>query len=496
MSILFADGWEWAPASTASTAVNVYGWTNTANNIVGTQERGTGGHTGNGYIRFGYSTGAGANQRGAIYRDLPSNINTLRVAGRFNSANSGGAVWITIADSTTAQLALTKDATTNTLSIRRGDGTGTALVTSTNTITGNTWYHVELAVEISDTVGTATVWVNGTSWATVSSADTQAGTNAYANRVYIGHHVAPTSPSASNFLLIDDIIIANSDNSQGRIGTASVKQMHATTAGTTQDWTRLVDAGASVATADAGGTAGSSGAAAGQPATNGFDFDDITYWQASASGANRWLSYDFGSATALNGFRLLQSSGVNNKSTAYKIQASTDNSTWVDIYTYASAAPTDSATVAFGATYTYRYWRALTTFAVAVAWRITTFQLFDDSIGLAGNVGDINAYDSDTTYISTSTSNHVGLSGLSDFTLGSDYVHAVIVKALARDDAGATTNQVQPMVRVSSTNYDGSATTTGATYVAAQSVWEENPYTSDAWSDAELDALQAGVKRV
>ena len=492
MSILFAESWE-NTLDNGSLAVS--GWTNTANNISGGVIHTTSARTGIACLRFLYTTGA-ANQRGAIYRDLPANISTLRVAGGFNSANSGGAIWITIADSTTAQLALTKDATTNTLSIRRGDGTGTALATSTNTITGNTWYHVELAVEISNTVGTATVWVNGTSWATVSSADTQAGTNAYANRVYIGHHVTPTSPAATNTLLVDDLIVANNDNSQGRIGTASVKPMYATVAGTTQDWTRLVDAGASVATADNGGTISSSGAAAGQPATNGFDFDDTTYWQASASGANRWLSYDFGAAQALKGFRLSQSSGVNNKSTAYKIQASTDNSTWVDIYTYAAAAPTDSSTIAFGATYTYRYWRALTTSAPAVAWRIYILQLFDDSIGPASNVGDIGGFDSDTTYISTSTAGHVALSGLSNFTLGSDYVHAVIVKALARDDAGATTNQVQPMVRVSSTNYDGSATTTGATYIAAQSVWEENPYTSDAWSDAELDALQAGVKRV
>lgn len=60
---------------------------------------------------------------------------------------------------------------------------GTLLGTSTNTLSSNTWYYIELVVTVNNTTGTVEVYVNGTKtgWIDLTSQDTQASSSAQAN---------------------------------------------------------------------------------------------------------------------------------------------------------------------------------------------------------------------------------------------------------------------------------------------------------------------------
>jgi hypothetical protein len=62
------------------------------------------------------------------------------------------------------------------------------------------------------------------------------------------------------------------------------------------------------------------------------------------------------------------------------------------------------------------------------------------------------------------------------------------------DDAGPHT--VRPFVRISSTDYFGTAFSVTGAYVNSQYIWEVSPATAVAWTDGEIDGAEFGVELV
>ena len=62
-----------------------------------------------------------------------------------------------------------------------------------------------------------------------------------------------------------------------------------------------------------------------------------------------------------------------------------------------------------------------------------------------------------------------------------------------KDDAGAAT--IRQLIRTGSTDYEGSDVVVGDNYTYAQAIRETNPNTSAAWTESEINGLEAGVKR-
>jgi hypothetical protein len=102
--------------------------------------------------------------------------------------------------------------------------------------------------------------------------------------------------------------------------------------------------------------------------------------------------------------------------------------------------------------------------------------------------------DSDTTYNSESsagdhdtyTYGSVGLSGT---------VKGVQVNMLVRSD-GAGSETVAPMVRLSATDYQGTTQGLTTSYTDVFQVYETSPDTSTAWTVAEIDGAEFGIKLV
>jgi hypothetical protein len=77
--------------------------------------------------------------------------------------------------------------------------------------------------------------------------------------------------------------------------------------------------------------------------------------------------------------------------------------------------------------------------------------------------------------------------------LTSQTVYGVQVNAaVLKDDAGA--KSVATFVRSSSTNGDGASTVLGTSQVYVSQVFETDPNGSIAWTEASVNAMEAGVK--
>lgn len=118
-----------------------------------------------------------------------------------------------------------------------------------------------------------------------------------------------------------------------------------------------------------------------------------------------------------------------------------------------------------------------------------------------GSYTDIDEFALNTAdYIEAIATNLVETSTLSNINAAySTYnVKAVGVAMRASNDSGSVISDLQACVRVSSLNYFSpnlGLPKDGSDY-SLQYIWETNPNTSAAWSQAAVNALEAGVKSV
>lgn len=101
--------------------------------------------------------------------------------------------------------------------------------------------------------------------------------------------------------------------------------------------------------------------------------------------------------------------------------------------------------------------------------------------------------DDDTTYNYESTAGDRDSYTYSNMLHNAASILAVaLVPRVKKDDATART--VKRFVRISGTDYDGTAVGVPAGYAYLQEVLQTNPATAAAWTPTEVNALEAGIK--
>lgn len=125
-----------------------------------------------------------------------------------------------------------------TLSVTR-NGSSVTGGTSTNALSINTWYFIEMKVTIADSISanSCKVKVNGNDWITVTTGqDLKNTANATANAVGFGHGVTTGSGWFFDF---DDIYICDGNGSTNNnfLGDCRIETLYPSGAGTTTAWT-------------------------------------------------------------------------------------------------------------------------------------------------------------------------------------------------------------------------------------------------------------------
>jgi len=104
--------------------------------------------------------------------------------------------------------------------------------------------------------------------------------------------------------------------------------------------------------------------------------------------------------------------------------------------------------------------------------------------------------DGDTTRLYTPTDNRVATFKLENRTSESGTINSVTVFINTRG-LDPVSNTVQVALRTSATDYfSADKTYNNTAYHLESNVWSTNPNTSAAWTWAEIDALEAGMKRI
>lgn len=108
------------------------------------------------------------------------------------------------------------------------------------------------------------------------------------------------------------------------------------------------------------------------------------------------------------------------------------------------------------------------------------------------NVAEV-PHDSDTSYITSSTSGDVTTVNLDSSATGgvSGTIAAVQVVGIVRDTGGASSMSIR--AKSSATNSDTTAVDPGTAYKALSKILTTDPNTSAAWTTSGLDALEIGV---
>ncbi len=121
---------------------------------------------------------------------------------------------------------------------------------------------------------------------------------------------------------------------------------------------------------------------------------------------------------------------------------------------------------------------------------------FTPSTGSNYQCCDETQENSDTDYVSSSTTNHVDSYAMGNLSSTPLTIFAVQVTVTHRkDDAGSHT--ISPLIHVSSTDYTtGSAFSSLDSYSMASSIWTTNPNTSAAWIASGVNGMEAGIKLV
>ena len=109
------------------------------------------------------------------------------------------------------------------------------------------------------------------------------------------------------------------------------------------------------------------------------------------------------------------------------------------------------------------------------------------------NVDDVGDHDVDATYNYTSSAGNIDLYTLSNLSVATGTIKGVQVCTTARkDDANA--RNIRRVLRSGGTNYEGTDIPLASTYVQYTEILETDPATAAAWTIANVNALEAGVK--
>lgn len=104
-------------------------------------------------------------------------------------------------------------------------------------------------------------------------------------------------------------------------------------------------------------------------------------------------------------------------------------------------------------------------------------------------------HDSDTSYITATTTNIKDLYGLSDLALTSGVIKGIAHNFTARKTDLNPTN-IEPIIEVNGSEYTSTSQSMTTSYLNYQTIWENNPDTASAWTYSDIDSLIAGIQTV
>ena len=141
-----------------------------------------------------------------LTKTLPGNISPLIAGFRFSTPLTAANVGVILYDGITAQASVSINVTTGNISVRSGGITGTALATSSASVTANTTHYLEFDIAIG-TSASYQVWLDGVSIIS-GTGNTRGGTSDnYVNSFSIG-----ANPDGA-FLVFDDLYLFDSTGS-------------------------------------------------------------------------------------------------------------------------------------------------------------------------------------------------------------------------------------------------------------------------------------------
>lgn len=168
---------------------------------------------------------------GQLYKSFTNNYTTLIMGGAVYVASFSNTVIFAFTDNTTIQTCVFLNSAGK-LEIRRGESS--ILATSTQTLSLNTWYYVELKTTFNNTTGSATLMVNGEIWASVENVDTQATGNSSANGIKIG-----STTQVSKEFYIDDLYVCDTSGTVANnfLGDVRISALYPNANDTPIQWT-------------------------------------------------------------------------------------------------------------------------------------------------------------------------------------------------------------------------------------------------------------------
>jgi hypothetical protein len=188
------------------------------------------------YARQQPGQGAQITGGGGLYKTRPgANVDTfiMGVATMFVSQPPSGLAIFGFYDITNEQISVRADGSGHLIVSRNG----TTLATSTNVISLNTWYYMELKSKIHPSAGTYELRVNGSSvgWVPAATgANTRATANSYATGIFIR-----SANSAYNAMYMDDIYAADNTGATNNdfLGPQVVVAIRPAGVGSNTQWT-------------------------------------------------------------------------------------------------------------------------------------------------------------------------------------------------------------------------------------------------------------------
>lgn len=120
---------------------------------------------------------------------------------------------------------------------------------------------------------------------------------------------------------------------------------------------------------------------------------------------------------------------------------------------------------------------------------------WDPSTGSNYQCVDETPY-SDADYVSTNTIDEIDTYTLGDLTGAIGGVNCIQVQTRIAKEGTPTPTKVSAVVRTGSTNYAGTAQTPDILFGTVTEIWGQNPNTSTAWTESDINGLEAGVKAV
>ncbi len=114
------------------------------------------------------------------------------------------------------------------------------------------------------------------------------------------------------------------------------------------------------------------------------------------------------------------------------------------------------------------------------------------SVNNSENVDDASP-DDDATYNASNTAGNIDSFVFTDVTALNATVMGVQANMIARkDDAGSRT--LRGIARVGAVNYEGGDLALSDSYIDHRTIWNQNPATAAAWTEAEINAAEFGYK--